>query len=95
MENMMKGNLEQSRIRTDAPANPTHARLPNERDESSDSQTDDVRHPDIKQAYKDIKNGQVNTELRGEQGLDASINSEAGAAPVNPQDAAPSSSKKH
>lgn len=90
----MKGNLEQAHIKTDAPVTPNQARLPNERDESVDSQADAPR-PDIKQAYEDMKNGQVNTELRGEQGLDAATNPGADVAPINPRDTGAAGQKKH
>ncbi len=40
-------------------------RQPNERDESSDSQQSSVPHEDMQQAYKDLENGLVDTDLRG------------------------------
>lgn len=43
-------------------------RLPHERDESPDAQTIEPR-PVIKQAYNDLKNGLVDTDLRGKPGL--------------------------
>jgi hypothetical protein len=67
----------QLEVRTSPPARPESTpRMPHERDESEDSQAQDVG-PDrenIKQAYKDLENGQVNTDLWGEQGLDQAVN---------------------
>lgn len=45
-------------------------RMPHERDESEDSQSSEPRE-DMKQAYLDITNGQVDTDLRGARGIDA------------------------
>jgi hypothetical protein len=47
----------------------TVPRMPHERDESEDSQSSGPRD-DMKQAYLDITNGQVDTDLRGVRGVD-------------------------
>ena len=44
--------------------------MPHERDESQASQTSAPRDI-MKQAYQDIKSGQVDTELRGTRGVEA------------------------
>lgn len=44
-------------------------RLPHEHDESEDSQASGPRD-DIKQAYDDLENGLVETDLRGSLGVD-------------------------
>ncbi len=62
--------IKQTRVRTKSPTD-QHAprRLPHERDESEDSQSSGERD-DIKQAYQDLKEGQMDTDLRGVQGVD-------------------------
>ena len=45
-------------------------KLPHERDEDTDM-TDDVPDPKILQAYKDLKQGQVDTDMRATPGQDA------------------------
>lgn len=64
------------------------ARLPHERDESHDSQASQPGPPrdDIKQGYKDLMNGQVDTDLRNERGVDAVVNKPPGPSPTNPVD---------
>ncbi len=44
-------------------------RLPNERDESDDSQQSDVRE-DIRQAYDDLMAGQQDTDMREQRGVE-------------------------
>jgi hypothetical protein len=63
-------------------------RLPHERDESDDSQASQPGPPrdDIKQAYRDLQNGQVDTDLRESRGVDAVVNNTPGPSPANPQD---------
>jgi hypothetical protein len=63
-------------------------RLPHERDESHDSQATEPGPPrdDMKQAYKDLMNGQVDTDLRETRGVDAVVNNPLGPSPVNPSD---------
>jgi hypothetical protein len=57
-------------INTDAPVkNDGVPRLPNERDDAPDKQN--TQPPEkMKQAYRDIENGQVDTDLRGERGVE-------------------------
>lgn len=82
----MKSAQEQLIVKTGKPSQPESTpRLPHERDESDDSQSSGVR-PDILQAYKDLENGQVDTDLREGRGVDAVVNKSPGASPVNPQD---------
>ena len=53
------------------------ARLPHEHDQSGDSQRSDVDQKEMRRAYQDIREGQVDTDLRGSGGLDE-INKDAG-----------------
>jgi hypothetical protein len=71
-------------------------RLPHERDESHDSQAAQPgpARDDIKQAYKDLQNGQVDTDLRDIRGVDAVVNNPPGPSPVNPSDKAMDQRKK-
>lgn len=64
----------------------THApRMPHERDESADSQGSGV-HDDIKQAFDDIMQGQMDTDLREQRGVENSQpkNEEQRNAPITP-----------
>lgn len=63
-------------------------RLPHERDESHDSQATKSGPPrdDMKQAYQDLMDGQVDTDLRETRGVDAVVNNPPGPSPVNPSD---------
>jgi len=54
--------------------------MPHERDESDDSQGSVVRD-DIRQAYKDLQEGQVDTDLRNTSGVDAVVNDRPGKSP--------------
>jgi len=47
-------------------------RMPHENDESDDSQASGPRD-DMKQAYADITQGQVDTDLRGERGVEKTV----------------------
>lgn len=49
-------------------------RLPHERDESEDSQSMNGKRDDMKRAYKDLQEGQVDTDLRGVHGVDEVVN---------------------
>lgn len=55
-------------------------RLPHERDESDDSQ-DDVLRDDMKQAYTDLQEGKVDTDLRNTGGIDQVVNPRPGQSP--------------
>jgi hypothetical protein len=46
-------------------------RMPHERDEAADSQSSGVRD-DIKQAFDDVMEGQMDTDLREQRGVEAS-----------------------
>jgi hypothetical protein len=54
--------------------------MPHERDESEDSQGSVVRD-DMRQAYEDLKNGQVDTDLRNTSGIDEVVNTRPGKSP--------------
>ncbi|MDB5764831.1 MAG: hypothetical protein JWQ21_3826 [Herminiimonas sp.] len=47
-------------------------RMPHERDESEDSQSSAPRD-DMKQAYRDITQGQVDTDLREQRGVEEAV----------------------
>lgn len=53
-------------VKTDTPVKKDAIpRQPHERDESPDSQASGVPHEDMEQAYEDLENGLVDTDLRG------------------------------
>lgn len=53
-------------VKTDTPTKKDAIpRQPHERDESPDSQAGAVPHEDMEQAYEDLENGLVDTDLRG------------------------------
>lgn len=47
-------------------------RMPHEHDESDDSQSSAPRD-DMRQAYIDVTNGQVDTDLRGQRGVEKTV----------------------
>lgn len=53
-------------------------RLPNERDESDDSQESGVRD-DMRQAYDDLMAGQQDTDLHGQRGIEEAVKAPVGA----------------
>jgi hypothetical protein len=65
----MRSALRDEQIKTDRSARKDEPHMPHERDESDYSQSSDVRS-DIKQAFDDIEEGQVDTDLRGVKGID-------------------------
>ncbi len=66
----MQPPLKQRQIKTKRPTTPESApRLPHERDESDDSQASGPRE-DMQQAFDDLQNGLVDTDLRGSLGVD-------------------------
>lgn len=78
----MKTTLKQHQIRTKRPtegSSPT-PRMPHERDESEDSQ-ESAGHTDMQQAYKDLQQGQVDTDLRNTSGVDVVVNQRPGQSP--------------
>jgi hypothetical protein len=82
----MKTTLKQHQVRTSRPVKDgATPRMPHERDESDDSQESAPRK-DIKQAYKDLMNGQVDTDARETRGVDAVVNDTPVQTPVNPND---------
>lgn len=77
----MRTGLKQHTIKTKRPAEDVFTpRLPHERDESDDSQESAPRD-DIKQAYTDLQNGQVDTDLRETGGVDEVVNDRPGTPP--------------
>lgn len=87
----MKTTLKQYQVKTKRPREdsmPT-PRLPHEHDESEDSQEDlgnttgkDVAgHADMRQAYDDLQQGQVDTDLRNIGGVDEVVNNRPGQSP--------------
>ncbi|WP_019139793.1 hypothetical protein [Noviherbaspirillum massiliense] len=75
--------LKQKEVRTKGPVpGVTAPRMPHERDESVDRTGGDPVRRDIKQAYDDLQNGQVDTDLRETHGVDAVVND----VPENLQD---------
>jgi hypothetical protein len=66
----MVATQKQSQVKTKRPVKSgTTPRLPHEHDESDDSQSSGPRD-DMKQAYADIENGQVDTDRRGIRGVE-------------------------
>lgn len=77
----MKTALKQHQVKTKRPVKKgATPRLPHERDESDDSQESVVRD-DIRQAYLDLQNGQVDTDLRETGGVDEVVNKRPGQSP--------------
>jgi hypothetical protein len=77
----MKTTLKQHQVSTKGPESErVTPRLPHERDESEESQESVVRD-DMKQAYKDLQEGQVDTDLRNTSGVDAVVNDRPGKSP--------------
>jgi hypothetical protein len=76
----MKTAMKQHQVKTsDRHASPT-PRLPHERDES-DQIEEDTPRDDIKQAFKDLQAGQVDTDLRNTGGVDEAVNNRPGTSP--------------
>lgn len=66
-------------------------RMQHERDESHDSQASGVRD-DIKQAYDDVMEGQMDTDQRRQRGVEFTVDANAQAkesAPIVPPDDSP------
>ncbi|RJF99838.1 hypothetical protein D3871_00090 [Noviherbaspirillum saxi] len=55
--------------------------MPHERDESNDNYEDDNVRDDMKQAYEDLQEGQVDTDLRATGGVDEVVNDRPGKSP--------------
>lgn len=65
----MATTLKEEHVKTTQPVDKNKPRMPHERDESHDSQTSGPRD-DMKQAYDDIQHGLVDTDLRGQRGVE-------------------------
>jgi hypothetical protein len=77
----MRTALKQHQVKTKRPIKGgITPRMPHERDESDDSQAS-VPRDDIKQAYTDLQNGQVDTDLRETGGVDEVVNDRPGTPP--------------
>lgn len=77
----MKTTLKDHQVKTKRPVKDgATPRMPHERDESDDSQESVVRD-DIKQAFHDLQNGQVDTDLRNTGGVDEVVNDRPGTPP--------------
>jgi hypothetical protein len=77
----MKETIKQYQVRTKRPVrDDATPRMPHERDESEDSQEFGVRD-EIRQAYEDLQNGQVDTDLRETSGVDVVVNERPGTSP--------------
>jgi hypothetical protein len=69
-------------------------RQPHERDESPDSQASEQREI-IKQAYNDTMSGQVNTDLREQPGVEATVNPGKNSEQVSKETAEKTQDKKY
>jgi len=77
----MRTTLKQHQVRTKRPTKESVTpRMPHERDESDDSQESVVRD-DMEQAYIDLQEGQVDTDLRNTSGVDEVVNNRPGTPP--------------
>jgi hypothetical protein len=77
----MKTALKQHQVRTKRPVKKgVTPRMPHERDESDDSQ-ESVPRNDMQQAYTDLQEGQVDTDLRNTGGVDEVVNDRPGKPP--------------
>lgn len=77
----MRTVLKQHQVRTKRPVKEGVApRMPHARDESDDSQESGTRD-EIKQAYTDLQQGQVDTDLRDTGGVDEVVNDRPGRSP--------------
>lgn len=77
----MRTTLKNHQVKTKRPVKDgATPRMPHERDESDDSQESVVRD-DIRQAYKDLQEGQVDTDLRETGGVDEVVNNRPGNPP--------------
>lgn len=77
----MKTTLKEHQVKTKRPVKDgATPRMPHERDESDDSQESVVRD-DMRQAYKDLQQGQMDTDLRNTGGVDEVVNDRPGKSP--------------
>jgi hypothetical protein len=77
----MKTTLKQHQVKTGRPVKDgATPRMPHEHDESADSQESVVRD-DMMQAYLDLQEGQVDTDLRETSGVDEVVNDRPGKSP--------------
>jgi hypothetical protein len=77
----MRTALKQHQVKTGRPVKDrVTPRMPHERDESDDSQESPPRD-DMKQAYQDLQQGQVDTDLRETGGVDEVVNNRPGTPP--------------
>jgi hypothetical protein len=76
----MKTTLKQHQVKTSQDRKGPTPLMPHERDES-DEPAEDRQRDDIKQAYKDLQEGQVDTDLRNTGGVDEAVNGRPGKSP--------------
>lgn len=84
----MRPTLKQRQVSTQRPATPEAApRLPHERDESDDSQAAGGPREDMQQAFEDLEQGLVDTDLRGSMGVDPATRARHNTTAPTPPDA--------
>ena len=77
---MMKTTLKQHRVKTSKTRKGPTPLMPHERDES-DEPAEVQQRDDIKQAYEDLQQGMVDTDLRDIGGVDEVVNDRPGNSP--------------
>jgi hypothetical protein len=77
---MMKTTLKQHQVKTSKTRKGPTPLMPHERDES-DEPAEVQQRDDIKQAYRDLEEGQVDTDLRNTGGVDEVVNDRPGKSP--------------
>jgi hypothetical protein len=85
-----KAAVPESKKSSVSPQERDGAALPNERDAKPDTPGSSGPREEIEQASKDLKRGLVDTDQRGERGIDQAVNPQNVAstpeAPKSPQD---------
>ena len=76
----MKTTLKQHQVKTSQNRKGPTPLMPHERDER-DEPAEVQQRDDIKQAYKDLQEGQVDTDLRNTGGIDEAVNGRPGKSP--------------
>lgn len=76
----MKTTLKQHQVKTSQHRRGPTPLMPHERDER-DEPAEVQQRDDIKQAYKDLQEGQVDTDLRNTGGVDEVVNDRPGKSP--------------
>lgn len=76
----MKTTLKQHQVKTSGERRGPTPLMPHERDER-DEDPEGQQRDDIKQAYQDLQQGQVDTDLRNTGGVDEAVNDRPGKSP--------------